>query len=1154
MFVNTLALRTTIDKELSFKEFLEVVRKNVLDSYQHQIYPFDELINKLNIERDSSRNPLFDIMFIYQNNLFQKFNFKGINAEYYLPNSNTSKFDLSLEVIPTDDNFKLIFEYSTKLFDKDFIENLSEHYLNIVDTVLNNVHTKIKNISIISEKEKNKLLYEFNHTSSEAPRYKDIVNLFEQQVSRHPDNIAVIFEGQKLTYKELNEKANSLCHYLRNINIKNKDIVAILQNRSLELIISILGVLKSGASYVLIDNTFPEDRINYIINDSSSKYCIVDDISKNLINHNTININEFEFLKYSNQNPKVNYDDNLCLIYTSGSTGNPKGVLLHKHGFSNLIFASDKEMGISNYENILGIATVSFDMFAFELYHAILFGNTLVLANTEEQKNPIAMSNLIQRNNIDFLVITPSRIEFLLLEECNNPLKDVKCILLGGEKVSGNLFNRLRKATSADIFNGYGPTEITACCSMKKIVSDDITIGKPILNTQMYICDSNLNLLPIGISGEICIGGSGVANGYLNNEKATTEHFVKNPFGNGFIYRSGDLGKFRTNGEIEYIDRLDNQIKLRGLRIELSEIEAVILQYPNIIKTAVVKQTINTREFLTAYFVANKKISINELRQYLSKFLPKYMIPSYFIALDNFTYTPNGKIDRKMLPLPNEVLKTTKEEYIAPKTQMQKKLVAIWEKVLNTKPIGINDNFFELGGDSLLAMNLNIELQKISSNISYSDIFQYSTILKLEEKINSNDSSLMFNKIENLPDNLEDLLHGFTKKRGKIKTFHPKNVLLTGATGFLGIHILEQFLQNEDCNIYCIVRDEPGLNAKSKLEQKLQYYFKDEYNHFIDNRIFIIPGNTSKPGFGLNQTDLNTLANSVGVVINCAANVSHFGDYEKFYHSNVKSVQYIIEFCKNFNKKLYHVSTTGVSGKKLDLSYPKITGQKIFKRKSKTVSLSESGLYVGQIVDNVYARSKFEAETYVLTAICNGLDGYILRMGNLMPRYRDGVFQENILDNAFINKFISFIKIGIMPDYLYKQFIDFSPVDYAANAIYRLVIHPNPQNRIFHLYNHKRAPVQKCLKLLKDFNLNIDVLPENEFIERINHILENDNSKYLLKYLMDDFDKQLHLNYNNDIIVKSKFTIKYLKKLHFDWPTLSDKYLSKFIELLRGII
>ena len=611
------------------------------------------------------------------------------------------------------------------------------------------------------------------------------------------------------------------------------------------------------------------------------------------------------------------------------------------------------------------------------------------------------------------------------------------------------------------------------------------------------------------------------------------------------MYKTGDLGKYLPDGNIVCLGRSDNQVKIRGLRIELDEIELLILKYPHIQKACVIKQTINNKEFIFAYFVANNSVVINNLRNYLYKFLPKYMVPSHYIALNDLPYTPNGKIDKKALPLPSEILNVSKEEYVAPKTKIQKQLVAIFEKVLNTKPIGLNDNFFELGGDSLLAMNLNIEISKITNNVSYQDIFRFPTIVELEEKIITNNARPLFNKIENLSANYVDILKNSTKKE-KQKRYHPHSILLTGGTGYLGIHIMDEFLRKEKGDVYCIVRNSPGITARTKLHQKLNYYFGDKYDDLIDKRIFAVTGDITEPGFGLNQDDLLELANSVDVVINSAAVVAHFGNYSDFYKINVTSVRYLIDFCKSFNKRLYHVSTVSVAGSDLDLSYPS-------NDKKKNVIFNEACLYVGQTVDIVYSRSKFEAECLVLDAIHQGLDAYILRMGHLTPRYKDGVFQENALDNELLVKIASFAKLGCIPDYLLDYHFEFTPVDFAAKAIYKIITHPTKKNHIFHLFNHNFITAKKIINIFKKENCKIDILPESDFVDKIRVILGDENSKHLLKNLIDDFDNNLHLDYNASIILKSDFSIKYLRKTFYRWPRIYNRYLIRFIKLILSV-
>ena len=1147
MFVNTLPLRNKVHSNYTVLEFLENLKTNVIEGFENQIYPFNDLVDKLNIKRDSSRNLIFDTMFIYQNEGYENITIDNVKAKYYIPDIGISKFDLSMEAVPLDGNIKLTFEYSTSLFDENFIMNLSENYLNILNSIIDNVNMRISDVDILSKRMEQRILYEFNDTKKEYPE-KTFSTLFEEQVEKTPNKVAIVFEDKQLTYEELNEKANSLAYYLRNIQkIRKEDAIGIMINRSLEMIIAILGIMKAGGAYIPIDPSFPEDRINYMLESSSASILLTNKKNENKINYKNkilIDLDNSEIYSLPNTNLKNinNLSDLLYIIFTSGSTGKPKGVMQTQRTLVNFAHYCNDYVGyLKEPENqtIASISTMSFDIFSYEALIPLQRGVKVVIANENEQITPKLLNDLMQKNNVTATQATPSVMQIFVNNIESIPyLNNIKYLTLTGEQVPITLVKKLKSFGDMIIYDGYGPTE-TYYCTLTEVNNDFITIGKPFYNDQMYILDRNLKPVPVGVVGEIYISGDGLAKGYLNNPELTAKSFIKNPFKeNTLMYKSGDLGKYLNNGEIICLGRSDNQIKIRGLRIELGEIESLISKYPNIEKVAVLKQSANNREFISAYFVAKKRIAINELRKFLTKSLPRYMIPSYYVALDEFIYTPNGKIDKKNLPLPKELSNISNEEYVAPKTELQKKLVKIFENVLNTNPIGINDNFFELGGDSLLAMKLNIELLEITNKISYSDIFKFSTVCEIEQKINSDDE--IHNKIQNIPETSLSILEKTTKET-VIKEYHPKNILLTGVTGYLGIHILEEFIKNENGKVYCIIRKEPGLSISRKFTQKLTYYFGEKYNHLINKRIILVNGDICKPNFGLQQDDLLNLTNDIDIVINSAANVAHFGIYDKFYNTNVKSVEYIVDFCKEFNKKLYQISTTGVSGKKIN---PDHEGER-----DKT-EFDESCLYIGQFLDNVYTYTKFEAETIVLDAIANNVDAYILRLGNLMPRLSDGIFQENIKENAFITKIYDFMKLGMIPGYLLASSLEFTPVDVAAQAIYKLVINHSDQNRIFHVYNHNVITLKEYLEVIKEFGYDIKVMAEDKFKENMSYILQNENKKINLQNIASDLDNNYHLNYNGDIQLNSNFTIKYLEKCNFTWPTISKEYLINFIKLI----
>ena len=1149
MFVNNLVLRGKINSEDTVYSFFKDMKEQILDDLSNQTYPFDMLVKKLGIKGDNSRNPLFDVMFIYQNQEENEIK----DGEIIEINNQISKFNLSLEIKPKSHTINI--EYCTNLFKKQTIEKLFEHYMNVIDSIMADSNVKIKDIEIISEKEKNKILYEFNDTKMDYPKEKTVAQLFEEQVEKTPDNIAIVFEDEKLTYRELNEKSNQLANYLRNKGIKPNDIIGIMLPRSLELLISILGVLKSGACYIPIDPTYPEKRIEYMLDNSQAKLVITtNELYNNIKFENKICANSEEILEENKKNlESINSPEDMSyLIYTSGSTGLPKGVILKHKSLSNLCAYLNYKVEFlkeeCEYKNIASVTTASFDIFIFETLVCLQKGLKIILANEDEQRIPALLDKLIKKNDAQIIQMTPSRMQIFIdnIEDIPN-LCNLKYVTLAGEALPLKLRDELIRLGVKKVYNGYGPSETTVFSTFTDVTSSkEINIGVPLGNTQAYILDSDLKIVPIGVAGELYIAGDGVGKGYLNREDITKERYIKNPFiENSIMYKTGDVCKYNAKGELYYLGRADNQVKIRGLRIELEEIENRILEFPFIKKAKVVKQVIGNREIISAYYVATRRIRISELRRHLIDTLPNYMIPSYFTALDAFSYTPNGKIDKNALPVPNGVLQNEKIKYIAPTTDLEVKLVSMWEEVLNTKPIGIKDNFFELGGDSILAMNLNIRLLKITDKIKYSDIFAYPTVAELAEKIRSGLEENKQEDLSNLNDKYREILNKNMNIPREIQRHQVNNVLLTGVTGYLGMHILEEFLKKEKGKIYVLIRKDPGSTVKEKLLNKMHYYFEEKYDKYVDDRIIIVEGDIAKDGFGLNQEELFELGNSVDSIINSAAKVSHYGSYLEFYNTNVKSVEKIIDFANTFNQKIYHISTLSVSGNSFVDQYY------VEQAFEKEVEFCEKNLYIGQQLDNVYIRSKFEAEKRILDAILRGTDAYILRIGNLMPRLSDGKFQENIDENAYISRLKTFAKMGCIPDYLLNSYLEFTPIDSTAQAVLKIMQFSNKENRIYHVFNHNHVYIKDLIKIMSILNTKIEVIKNEEFKQKIKDILNSPKSDFL-GTLINDLDKDLNLNYDSKIKLNSKHSIELLELYGFKWPKIEKKYIMNILKLIKG--
>lgn len=1147
MFVNTLPMRAHVNFNLSFKDFLATIKDICLENYRYQDYPFDKLVDKLNIERLPNRNPLFDVMFIYQNNGNIPIKFGNIDSSYYIPDTNISKFDLSLEVIPENDIFKLSFEYASKLFKKSFIDNLSNHYSNILNTVLDNLEIKLSSIDMLSEEERNKILKDFNNTILPFKTSHSIIETFEAQVMKSPNNVAVVFENNEITYSELNKKANSLAHTLKKYEIDKSDIVGIMLNRSVEMIVTILAVLKAGGTYILIDNSLPSNRVKYMLTNSQAKLLIVDK-NYNIDFDKQFNISGFNYAKdVANLKCTKELSDSFAIIYTSGSTGNPKGVLLQEKGLINLIYAFNHVMELRKFSSQLGLASVSFDMFAVELYSSLLLGRKLYLLNDEELKNPVLMSKIIMDNKIEFLITTPTKIELLLSNsDTAKCLKMLKAFQLGGEVFTPSLYEKLSKCTNAKIYNGYGPTEITACCSNKLINSkNNINIGTPIPNNKIYIVDNNMNLCPIGVPGELCVSGDGVSLGYINDKTKTSKAFVHAKFTDSVLYKTGDIAKFLENGEIEYVGRNDFQVKLNGLRIELSEIEKKLLAIKEVENCVVLCN--NSKTFLKAFFTATESLSIPAVRKKLLESLPAYMVPKYIFQIEKIPITANGKVDRKVLNELNTIICEENIKYVEPETDTQKLFCKIWEEILETK-VGIDNDLFELGADSLSAIKFKVEALNHNLDVPYADIFKCKTVRKLSEsKVEENITI----PIEDFNyDNINMVLRKNKKQfKYKIQTNKNNNVLLLGSNGFVGMHIINSFIQNDSGTIYCIMRDKNGKGALNRFLDVLHFYFGEILDQYVGNRIIVLKGDIIKENFGLSNRSYETIINNVSTIINAAANVKHFGNFDKFKTINIDVIKQTIEFCKTYSKRLIHLSTLSISGNMfLDGSISRDT-----LKNDKKVYFAEKNLFINQSLDNVYTRSKFEAEKIILDNIANGFDAQILRLGNITSRASDGKFQINPENNAFTSRLKSFVILGIVPESLLKQEIEFTAVDVCSDAIIKVLQNKNKHISVLHLYNRNHITGNKLFKAFNDMGIHIKPMSNEAFMNFINEHISEDAIKNSITGIVNDLSVNKKISYSSNTFIKSDFSIDFLLHCKFKWNKINKDYITKYINYLKSI-
>ncbi|MGG7175941.1 amino acid adenylation domain-containing protein, partial [Clostridium paraputrificum] len=710
-FVNTIVLNTEINGDMKFSEVLKKVRDTSLEAYDNEEFPFNQLVERINPLRDSSRNPFFQLMYTYQNTPKSKVELQDLRVEEYALGSRRSAVDITLNIEENENRIFGVFEYNSNLFYKDTIQRICNQFKLIIEDILKDDNKRVDDISIINQEEKNLILNKFNDTYVYYDKERTVVDIFEEQVEKTPNNIAVVYENEKLTYKELNEKVNILGDKLRKFGIKSDDFIGISTERSLEMLIGILATVKAGAAYVPIDPKYPEDRINYIISDCRPKILLTYKSDTEIKGIPSMDLANYKIFEGNPKNlEKINSsDDLLCLIYTSGTTGKPKGVMIKHSNMVNYCLKSENSAlnGVfkRNLKNMGSVTNMTFDIFGTESILVLANGMTTFIANSDEQEDVEYLSSFIERNSIEILQTTPSRIKILLSKpERLKNLNSLKYIILCGEKVESDIVNKLHEYTNAIVENAYGPSETTILSTanelLSEIIEDNVSIGKPISNTQVYILE-NSNLLGIGVPGELCIAGDGVAKGYLNRTELTEEKFINNPHGEGTLYRTGDLARWLPNGNIEYLGRIDEQVKIRGYRVELGEIASVLGKVKNILDVAVItKEDSSGEKAIYAYLVSDKNIDIKSVRKEIRKVLPEYMIPAYMMQIEEIPVNRNGKLDKRALP---DILEENIKEYISPRNEMESIITRIFEEVVGRKNISVDSDFFEIGGHSLRA-------------------------------------------------------------------------------------------------------------------------------------------------------------------------------------------------------------------------------------------------------------------------------------------------------------------------------------------------------------------------------------------------------------------------------------------------------------------
>lgn len=753
-FVNTLVLRGNLSGNPTFLELLHRTSETALEAYAHQELPFEKLVEELHPSRDLSYQPLFQVMFVLQNAPVEPVIMPDLVIQPLSIDNNTAKFDLLLDLAETEQGLKGYLEYSSDLFDESSIKNLLEHFKILLEGIVANPNRRIGELPLLPPQEYNRQILEWNNTKESFPLDACFHHLFSEQTARSPQSIALIFENQQLTYAELEARSNQLGHYLQTLGVSAEVVVGLCVERSLEMVIGLLGILKAGGAYAPLDPAYPQHRIEIMLEDSHAPILLTQSHLQNLMPSHGAQViyldQDWSKIAEYPQTPPPDYctPDNLAyVVFTSGSTGRPKGILAHHRGSLNHLLYTRRAYNISPADTILQNASLVSDASIEDLIGTLIAGCKVVLVSSSDAKDPSALVRTIDEQAVTALLATTPRFLGQLVEAAERVgyhSHSLRLIFVNGEALYHQECQAVQRVFGKQVLvvNQYGPTEGAITCSDYRVTSTNpeqgaVSLGRPISNTEFYLLDNNYQPVPLGVVGEIFIGGVGLARGYIGRPDLSAERFVPHPFSiipGARLYRTGDLARLNPKGSFEYVGRADHQVKVRGYRVEPGEIEAALAAYSKVSQCAILaREDIPGDKRLVGYLVAKGvQPEVEELREYLKSQLPSYMIPSSFIMLDSFPLTPNGKVDRKALPAPGQFRPNLRQSYNAPRNELEEKLVSLWAEALSLEEVGIYDNFFELGGHSLLAMQLTSRISgTIGKEVSVKLLFLYPTIASM---------------------------------------------------------------------------------------------------------------------------------------------------------------------------------------------------------------------------------------------------------------------------------------------------------------------------------------------------------------------------------------------------------------------------------------
>ena len=1128
MFVNTLALAgDTGEGEVA--DFLRATDRNFTDARSHEYYPFAR------VSSDFGFQP--QVMLAYQVGLLEAYRVGGKVMDCEDLASDTPMFPVSIFVHGVEGPEYLLIQYDESLYSPELIQSFADTMTGFIRQMLKDGPTSALSMT---DRKQEALLDGFNHWTLPVDTTQTIVSLFRAQAGRTPSAPAVRFKDKVLTYKQLDAVTDRLAAHIASLGLGREDVVSVLIGRSELMAVASLGALKAGCAYQPLDPSYPQERLNFMIGDASAKLLIADAEYRSLITEykgpvlDTADIDKLP----KGKTPEGPLPENLfILLYTSGSTGVPKGCMLEHRNLVNFCAWYRNYYDLKPESCVAAYASYGFDACMMDMYPALTTGACVCIIPEETRHDMSDLDRFITENKVTHSFMTTQVAVMFAKNYPDNP--SLHHLSAGGEKLVSI------DPPSYALHNGYGPTECTIFTTVFEVKKKEsnIPIGHPLDNVRLYVTDPGTGRrLPAGAIGELWISGPQVSRGYLNRPEKTAETFIPNPFASEFpydrVYRTGDIVRYRMDGNIEFVGRNDGQVKIRGFRVETKEVEAVIREFPGV-KDVTVQPFDNPSggKFIAAYVVCDGELDTKALSAFILERKPPYMVPAAFAKLDKIPLNVNQKVDRKALPAP---VMTSGGDYVKPEGETETALCEIFAEILGMERVGATDSFFDLGGSSLMVTSVLVSAEKRGLKFSYGDVFNYPTARTLgaflsgtadtpeggkKDDVAGYDYSVIDNLLAG--NTLAAFLEGESQSLGK-------NILLTGSTGFLGIHVLRELIEQTgpDTVIWCLLRGKRSITPEQRLSEMLVYYFEKNYRPLVGNRIRLIQGDITGPEI---FDALLASGTPFDLVVNCAANVKHFSRGDDILQVNYIGVKNLVGFCLASGARLLQVSTVSVGGMS-EGSVPAI--------------LDERSLFFGQNTDNQYVVSKFLAERCILEKVAEGrLNAKIIRVGNLSPRAEDGEFQINFNSNASMGRLKAYRMLGAAPYPLLEGRMEFSPIDEVARAVVLLAGTPQA-NCVYHVQNDHLLPMDDILsRLHQDDGSPLDYLEMDDFVRRLDEAKADPEKARILSSIIayTQAEGQVQLVEN---VASSIYSMQVLHRLGFRWDETSSAYVDMIFRIL----